>query len=114
MTVPQRLDYGSEIKAGEGSPTPAGIYPLEDMVLKCEVCGARFLFSAGEQRYYLKHGFKHIPKRCPRCRKKRWEWHEVVCELCGVETKVPFKPTGVRPVYCYECYKKLKAEGQIA
>ncbi|MDR0468575.1 MAG: zinc-binding protein, partial [Peptococcaceae bacterium] len=27
---------------------------------------------------------------------------------CGVETQVPFKPTGVRPVYCRDCYQKLQ------
>jgi CxxC-x17-CxxC domain-containing protein len=34
------------------------------------------------------------------------EMHKVVCAECGVETEVPFKPDGSRPVYCRECYQK--------
>ena len=85
-----------------------------DLVLTCQDCGARFLFSAGEQRYYKRKGFKHVPKRCPACRARRnWErrnkrWHTVICEACGAETKVPFRPRGIRPVYCYDCFQKMK------
>ncbi|HDN80322.1 MAG TPA: zinc-binding protein [Chloroflexi bacterium] len=88
----------------------------KDMVLTCQDCGARFLFSAGEQRFYAKKGFKHIPKRCPACRaRRRWErlnrhWHTVICEACGTETKVPFLPKGIRPVYCYECFRRLQGK----
>ncbi|HDH28859.1 MAG TPA: zinc-binding protein, partial [Euryarchaeota archaeon] len=28
------------------------------------------------------------------------------CAECGVDTEVPFKPRGDRPVYCRECYQK--------
>ena len=31
------------------------------------------------------------------------EMHTVVCAACGVETQVPFKPRGDRPVYCRSC-----------
>ena len=33
------------------------------------------------------------------------EMHKVTCADCGIETEVPFKPDGTRPVYCQECYK---------
>ena len=36
------------------------------------------------------------------------EMHKVVCADCGVETEVPFKPDGSRPVYCRECYQKRR------
>jgi CxxC-x17-CxxC domain-containing protein len=29
---------------------------------------------------------------------------EVVCEECGKQTTVPFKPTGIRPVLCRQCF----------
>lgn len=32
------------------------------------------------------------------------EMHEVVCDKCGKETTVPFKPTGSKPVYCRDCF----------
>ena len=36
------------------------------------------------------------------------EMHDVTCADCGVETQVPFKPDGTRPVYCRECYQKRR------
>jgi type I restriction enzyme R subunit len=29
-----------------------------------------------------------------------------ICSDCGIKTQLPFKPDGVRPVYCQECFKK--------
>lgn len=34
------------------------------------------------------------------------EMHSVICAACGVETQVPFKPRGDRPVYCRNCFQK--------
>ena len=34
------------------------------------------------------------------------EMHKVKCSDCGLETEVPFKPDGERPVYCRDCYRK--------
>ena len=31
---------------------------------------------------------------------------DVVCDKCGKNCQVPFKPTGDKPVYCSECYEK--------
>lgn len=31
---------------------------------------------------------------------------DATCGDCGKETKVPFRPTGERPVYCRECFVK--------
>ena len=36
------------------------------------------------------------------------EMHSVICAECGMETEVPFKPDGSRPVYCRDCYSKHK------
>ncbi len=38
------------------------------------------------------------------------EMHKVTCAECGVETEVPFKPDGSRPVYCRECYQKNRPQ----
>ncbi len=38
-------------------------------------------------------------------RRSEREMHTVTCAECGKETQVPFKPDGVRPVYCQDCYK---------
>lgn len=35
-------------------------------------------------------------------------YYDAICVTCNEPTKVPFKPDGVRPVYCKECYKSIK------
>jgi len=32
--------------------------------------------------------------------------YDAKCQKCGKEIKVPFKPDGVRPVYCKSCLRK--------
>ena len=38
----------------------------------------------------------------------RREMHKTVCTLCGVDTKVPFKPTPGKPIRCRDCMDKVK------
>ncbi len=97
---------------------------FQDKTLTCQDCGADFVFSAGEQDFYNKKGFENEPLRCPSCRSARKRGRhkngsyqksfeplvEVVCDECGAVTKVPFKPTQGKPVYCRECYEKRKTE----
>jgi len=97
---------------------------LEDKTLTCRECGQEFIFTAGEQEFYLSRGLQNEPKRCPECRaaRRRERWgsygdsrrvYSVVCAACGVETTVPFEPTEGRPVYCKECYAKMKESGEL-
>ena len=37
--------------------------------------------------------------------------YDAVCAECGKTTKVPFQPTGSRPVYCSDCYHTKGAAG---
>ena len=37
--------------------------------------------------------------------------YQVTCWSCGKETGINFEPDGKRPIYCYDCLKKVK-EGQ--
>ena len=32
--------------------------------------------------------------------------HEAICDKCGNKCEVPFKPTGNKPVYCSDCFRK--------
>ena len=41
---------------------------MEDKKLVCKDCGKEFLFTVGEQEFYLDKGFS-IPKRCKECRR---------------------------------------------
>ncbi len=36
---------------------------------------------------------------------KEFQLHKAVCAACNKDTEVPFKPTGVKPVYCRKCYE---------
>ena len=89
---------------------------MEDKTLVCKECGVEFLFSAQEQEFYAEKGFQNEPARCPDCRRARKQqagagrgerqYYDAVCANCGAETQVPFKPTGIRPVYCRDCFQK--------
>ncbi len=92
---------------------------LADKTLVCRDCSKEFTFTVGEQEFYSSRGLQNDPKRCPQCRVARRErqggsgttrqGYSAVCATCGAETTVPFEPTEERPVYCRECYAKLKA-----
>ena len=34
-----------------------------------------------------------------------------VCAACGGEAKVPFEPKSDRPVYCSDCFAKMREQG---
>ena len=34
------------------------------------------------------------------------EMHDAICDKCGKECQVPFKPSGEKPVYCSDCFRK--------
>ena len=84
-----------------------------DRVLKCNGCGADFVFTAGEQLFFHDKQFKNDPKHCKQCKAKRARGGprvrsetRTVCSQCGAETTVPFKPTQGRPVLCRSCFQK--------
>jgi CxxC-x17-CxxC domain-containing protein len=92
-----------------------------DKTLKCVDCGAEFTFTAEEQEFYASRGYTNEPKRCPACREaKRSRYNDsrgprasrqmytAICAACGKECQVPFEPREGRPVYCSECYSKMK------
>ena len=94
---------------------------FKDKTLECSDCGNEFTFSADEQELFQSKGYTNEPKRCPECRQKRKserygnndygyrrQMHSVICAECGKETEVPFEPRGDRPVYCSDCYRKVR------
>lgn len=44
---------------------------FQDRSLNCCDCRQDFTFTAGEQEFYERKGFKEIPKRCKPCREQR-------------------------------------------
>ena len=88
----------------------------EDKTLVCKECGA--VFTAGEQEFYAERGFQNEPQRCKACRDARKnaarsprEYFTAVCANCGGEARVPFEPKTDRPVYCSECFAKMRENG---
>ena len=100
---------------------------FEDKTLQCADCGQEFTFTAGEQEFYASRGFQNEPRRCQDCRRTRKQQRygdgggygyraprqmfPVVCAQCGADTEVPFEPREDRPVYCSDCYNKIKSNG---
>lgn len=95
-----------------------------DQTLVCADCANSFTFTASEQDFFAQKGFS-APRRCKSCRdaakaakgqgggrsdsygaRPQREMHDVICAGCGVQTQVPFKPSGGRPVYCRECFQR--------
>jgi len=91
---------------------------LADKTLTCRDCGKTFVFTAGEQEFYQSRGLQHEPSRCPECRTVKRSYgrygprvmHQAVCADCGKECEVPFEPREGRPVYCSECYAKIREQ----
>ena len=103
---------------------------FQDKSLQCSDCGTKFTFNAEEQGQFASKGHTNSPKRCPSCRQERkarqnasngntyrndsyenspqCEMFPAVCAECGKATKVPFKPSKDRPVYCSDCYNKAR------
>ena len=89
---------------------------FEDKTILCKDCGDEFLFTSGEQGFYLEKGLLNEPQRCPDCRERRRRERTatpqattVICAECSRETTVPFVPRLNLPVYCGDCFGKSRS-----
>ena len=107
---------------------------FQDKTLTCYDCDNSFTFSVEEQEQFHSRGYTNEPKRCPECRQARKaerpgnggnsyessngtrsfgytssrQMFPAVCATCGKSTTVPFEPRQGRPVYCSDCYRKVR------
>ena len=93
---------------------------FKDKEIQCSDCGTAFTFTAEEQELFASRGYTNDPKRCQPCRQARKserggssfrpqrQLFPATCAQCGKETEVPFEPREGRPVYCSDCYNKIK------
>ncbi len=87
---------------------------FKDIILVCIDCHREFIFTAGEQSFYADKGLLNEPRRCPDCRNRRRQEREqgieypIICANCGREAIVTFVPREDRPVFCEDCYRKLR------
>jgi len=60
-------------RSGWGGMPPDSRETMEyrDKTLVCADCGQEFVFTAGEQEFYDRKGFRETPKRCRACREAR-------------------------------------------
>jgi len=85
---------------------------LEDKTLMCKDCGNKFVWTKGEQKFFLDKGLENIPKRCKPCtavykaklQEKRPTWW-LKCAVCKKKSEVPFEPRSEK-VLCQECFAK--------
>ena len=104
---------------------------FQEKSLQCSDCGATFAFTVEEQEFFATKGYTNEPKRCPECRQARkaqqgggngnsygngsYEYRPqrqmfpAVCSDCGKATTVPFEPRQGKPVYCSDCFRKVRA-----
>ena len=96
----------------------------QDKTLVCRDCGQDFIFSAGEQEFFATKGLQNEPGRCQNCRSARRtspggsgggmrsggsrEMTTVTCSSCGQPAQVPFVPRNDKPVYCSDCFSKVR------
>ena len=78
---------------------------FEDKTLVCKDCGKEFVWTAGEQEFYASRGFENQPQRCNGGERQMFD---AVCAACGKACKVPFQPREDRPVYCSDCFARMK------
>ncbi len=90
---------------------------LQDRTLRCRDCGGDFVFTAGEQGFYIEKGLYNEPQRCQQCRTARRQTRDaspnrrptaVECAACGRQAIVPFVPRMNRPVYCDDCFGRKR------
>ena len=98
---------------------------LQDKTLTCRDCGGAFVFTAGEQGFYLEKGLMNEPQRCPVCRANRRrdrnttgtsssrEASTITCASCGREATVPFVPRLDRSVFCADCFSTQRAQDPV-
>jgi CxxC-x17-CxxC domain-containing protein len=94
---------------------------FQDKSIQCSDCGITFTFSVEDQEFFQSKGYTNEPKRCPECRQARKsersgnssyvaprQMFPANCAECDQSTEVPFQPRGDRPVYCSDCYRKVR------
>ncbi len=99
---------------------------LQDLTIKCFECGRDFTFTTAEQEEFRAKAHNHPPKRCPACREVRKakratrpgpqntdfaaprRMFATICTDCGKPVNVPFQPRGDKPVYCSDCFRKVR------
>lgn len=96
---------------------------LNDSGILCIDCDEVFVWTVGEQKFFLDKNLQNPPKRCKDCKKAKNQRLEAIerakisgirqpvevkakCARCLTMTTVPFYPSQGRPVYCRACFNE--------
>jgi CxxC-x17-CxxC domain-containing protein len=105
---------------------------FQEKTIKCCDCDKTFVFTVEEHEQFQARGHTNEPKACPACRQARKshqpgstpsssgtgarsygnsaprQMFPAKCASCAKDTMVPFEPRDGRPVYCSDCYSKVR------
>ena len=114
-------------KGTAGAAAQGAFDGLTDTSIACIDCSDQFIWTVGEQAFFLEKNLLNPPKRCKDCKRAKnrrlaaiemaqvtGKPHKIEvnaeCAQCGEKTTVPFYPSQGRPVYCRACFDQNKAE----
>lgn len=85
---------------------------IVDKTIPCKTCQKDFIWTASEQKYYEKKGFKKQPQKCSDCRDKanklRGEnMFYIHCGVCEKDAVMIAPPPKDRVAICSACYDKF-------
>lgn len=94
---------------------------FKDVNLLCKDCGQSFVFTAKEQKFYVKQGFEHVPTRCENCRlaarerrDRGQEYTAITCKVTNKVGRVPFTPDDPTDAYTAEAFEaEFAAKGRF-
>ena len=86
-----------------------------DCGAKCQVpfkpTGSKPIYcSKCFEKYDDKDSSERRPRRDYRGSEDR-QMFSAVCDKCGKDCKVPFRPSPDKPIYCSDCFEKTNAKG---
>jgi CxxC-x17-CxxC domain-containing protein len=100
---------------------------FQEKTILCSDCGTSFTLTIQEQERFASKGLTNEPRRCSWCRAARKielnknenetgsygyipqrQFFPATCAQCGKNTQVPFRPRGSKPIYCSDCYNKVR------
>jgi hypothetical protein len=90
---------------------------IKDRKIPCKTCQKDFVWTASEQRYYQKKGFKKQPQKCSDCREKANKLRNenmfyIHCGICDKNAVMIAPPPKDRVAICSDCYEKFVKEFQ--
>ncbi len=63
-------------------------------------------FDDGDSKSFSRGRFNRPERRDSRRSSFEKKMYKVTCDKCGESCEVPFKPSGDKPVYCSNCFRK--------